>query len=109
MIKFFFMSPKINEWEHSTNLTGTYKKRGANLTHREKGFTLVIGTRKKTTITKPPHYLLLKHPSGKFEYLSSLFPLGNSDQTYSLDTRGRVYQITISGSEANIKFQGVKR
>jgi len=80
------------------NLIGSYQKDKSNL---HKGdIQLVIGTRQKPTPTKPSHFLLFRHPTGKHTYISSLYPIGlneakNGSQAYSFDLDNIGYILAI--------------
>lgn len=87
------------------DLSGSYERTGATLRHSERDLTLVIGTRKKVSLTKPKHYLLRKYSRSRFEYVSSLFPIEDSDSTFSIDYKSRHYHITLSESSAQVVYQ----
>lgn len=86
-----------------TNLIGRYHFDKSNLVKPD--LHLVIGTRRKPSLTKPKHYLLIK--SGKdFLYLSSIYPFDQDmpekvtdAQIFSLDFQGATYLLTLKTVE----------
>jgi hypothetical protein len=83
-----------------SNLSGQYHF--ANTTLQKNGspdLKLVIASRKKPTPKKPKFYLLQALPTGRFTYVSSLYPIPegaeNGSQGYSLDWQGQEYTLTI--------------
>ena len=87
-------------------LSGTYQQRGAYL-HSET-LVLIIGTRHKPTANKPKYYLLAK---GRGEgrqpdkWISSIYPMPDSDGLYSFDYAGRQYKLTISPESGQAVIQ----
>jgi hypothetical protein len=72
------------------NLCGSYDiQKSSLLSQTDPSLHLVIATRRNPTPTKPVNYLLFRYPSGRHEYLSSLFPVNAGEimqpQAYSLD------------------------
>ena len=90
-----------------SNLVGTYQKDKSNL--QRGNIHLVIGTRQKPTLRKPSNFLLFKHPTGKYTYISSLYPIGKDEakndlQAYSFDLDNIGYILTIEqGGSATIQ------
>lgn len=81
-----------------TNLAGQYVTDKSNLIRAD--LHLVIGQRKKPTLTKPKYYLLARLSPSSHVFISSLYPTGqespeNGLQVYSLDHTGRSYTLTI--------------
>jgi hypothetical protein len=73
------------------------------------GLTLLIGSRKTPTPTKPKNYLLLKHKSGKVTYISSLYEHPpkepkNPFKIYSMDWEGVRYLVTFDEGSGEVKI-----
>ena len=68
-----------------------------------KYFEFLIVTRKKPTKQKAKKYLLQVESSKKRNYISSLYPVGNSINQFKLDYQGSTYFLSIEGSSAIIK------
>jgi hypothetical protein len=71
--------------------------------------TLVIGTRKHPTPSKPKNYLLLKE-GGKFIYLSSLYPVPphkgqETPQIFDLEVGGVQYQLSIDKGQKQAEIR----
>jgi hypothetical protein len=84
-------------------LQGCYEIIGKTLVNTEKndGFCLVIGTRKETSPTKPPHYILLRKGSSH-TYLSSMYP-SKVPFEYSIEYSGISYTMALDGCNYLIK------
>lgn len=70
----------------------------SRLGHKISGVELAVGTRSTPTPKKPPYFLLLILPSGKRQYISSLYPdprnkEENPLKTYYLDYQGIKYTL----------------
>lgn len=94
------------------NLSGQYEMTRSQLVNFSNQVTLIIGTRKKPTPTKPKHFLLFKSPQGQHSYLSSLYPdpskqAENDLQGYSFEVDGVWYTLTIDRgvSQATVSFK----
>ncbi len=68
-----------------------------------KNFEFLIVTRKKPTKQKAKKYLLHVESSKKRNYISSLYPVGNSINQFKLDYQGSTYFLSIEGNSAIIK------
>jgi len=78
-----------------------FKVQGNTLTGENS--TLKIFTRKKTTPTKPKHFLVQVQGKKK-RYISSLY---GEPPTFSFEYQGKRYTLTLSDSEAIIEKGGV--
>lgn len=83
-----------------TNLEGSFQIAKQNLIKLDgEPLRLVIGSRKKPTGSKPINYLLQHLPTGKYVFISSLFPSQkqpvNGSQMFSLDYEGQNYTCSI--------------
>lgn len=81
----------------------------SQLVNRITGLTLIIGSRKHPTPTKPKNYLLLRHKTGKSTYISSLYnyPLKGQEnhlKTYSMDWEGVKYLVTFDEVADEVKI-----
>lgn len=84
----------------NSKVVGNYQIKNSRLQKINDSLELVIGTRKKPTITKPLNYLLICLPNNKFGYLSSMYRIGlespkNDSQTYSIEVDRIEYQLSI--------------
>jgi|TARA_R110001592_G_C13134982_1_gene746881 hypothetical protein len=66
-------------------------------------YQFLIVDRKNPTKTKAKKYLLHVDSRKKRTYVSSLYPIGNSQNLYKFDYRQTVYFLTIEGESAFIK------
>ena len=82
------------------SIQGQYYKTNSTLT--SKNNILLIGKRKKPTLKKPESYLLIQRGK-KYHYVSSLYPLENSNSTYKFDYANKSYTYSQQGSEVTIK------
>lgn len=82
-----------------TNLIGNYQIAKSNLT--SESLQLVIGTRRSPELTKPKHYLLLKQSAKSFKYVSSLYPVIDAKNTFTIDYLGIEYVLKISDNNAS--------
>jgi hypothetical protein len=83
-----------------SKVVGNYQIKNSRLQKINDSLELVIGTRKKPTITKPLNYLLICLPNNKFGYVSSMYRLTpestkNDLQMYSIEVEGIEYQLSI--------------
>lgn len=82
-----------------SNLQGQFHSDKANLLKIGETLHLVIGTRKKATPQKPPHYLLQRVSPKQHIYISSLFEWQemseNGLKAYSFDYKGVDYVLII--------------
>jgi hypothetical protein len=97
-----------------TNLKGEYQINNSNLLKSEGlPLRLVIGSRKKPTGKKPLHFILEHLESGKYIFLSSLFPCSNEakndQESYSMDYKGLNYLLTIDREANNAKIEVLGR
>lgn len=81
----------------------------SHLRNKVTGLTLVIGTRKHPTPSKPKNYLLLRHKSGKSTYLSSLYEYPqkgaeNGLKTYSMEWQGVYYLVTFDEGAGQVQI-----
>jgi hypothetical protein len=97
------------------NLKGGYQITNSHMLKSEgPPLRLVIGSRKKPTGKKPLHFILEHLESGKYIFLSSLFPYENeaknNQETYSLDYEGVNYLLSIdrNANKAEIEVIGNK-
>ncbi len=98
-----------------TNLEGEYQiTNSAMLKNEGTPLRLVIGTRKKPVGKKPLHFILHHLESGKYIFLSSLFPCEkqakNGQECYSMDYDSVNYLLSIDrkANKANIEVMGNK-
>jgi len=97
------------------NLKGDYQINNSRLLKSEGSpLHLVIGSRKKPIGKKPLHFILEHQESGKYIFLSSLFPYNNEakkwQESYSLDYDGVNYLLSIdrNANKAEIEVIGNK-
>jgi hypothetical protein len=97
------------------NLKGEYQINNSRLLKSEgTPLRLVIGTRKKPIGKKPLHFILEHLESGKYIFLSSLFPYENEakkgQESYSMDFEGVNYLLSIdrNANKAEIEVIGNK-
>ncbi len=97
------------------NLKGEYQINNSRLLKSEgTPLRLVIGTRKKPIGKKPLHFILEHQESGKYIFLSSLFPYNNEakkgQESYSMDYEGVNYLLSIdrNANKAEIEVIGNK-
>lgn len=83
------------------NLIGRYQT-AKNSKLVSEHLTLVIGTRRKPEANKPKHYLLAIRGSGRFEYVSSMYPVPEVPNTFQIDYKGANYMLIIDKAEAVI-------
>lgn len=94
-------------------ITGTYHRAGAYLEPwpaSSQGITLIIGTRTVPTPHKPKHYLLAKGMGtapARDKWISSLFPVPDSDGTFSLDYAGSKYLLEFDEKQALARVRRV--
>jgi hypothetical protein len=87
----------------STKIEGEYLLTKSNL--HKSDVELVIGTRKKPEISKPKYYLLHKVSPKQFVYVSSLYPLDNSLNAFSLDFKGQKLTLKIDKENSKAEIQ----
>tara|TARA_R100000951_G_C2623957_1_gene175443 strand:+ start:944 stop:1222 length:279 start_codon:yes stop_codon:yes gene_type:complete len=66
-------------------------------------YQFLIVDRKNPTKTKAKKYLLHVADNQNRTYVSSLYPVGNSQNKYKFDFRNTVYFLTVEGEAAFIK------
>ena len=93
-----------------SKVIGIYQFQNSRLKKINDSLELVIGTRKKPTITKPLNYLLICLPNNKFGYLSSMYQIGlksleNDLQVYSIEVDAIEYQLSIDMSNKHAKIE----
>ena len=81
-------------------LNGQYFKSNSTLT--SKNNILLIGKRKNPTAKKPENYLLIQRGK-KYHYVSSLYPLDESQSSYKFDYANKSYTYSQLGDEVTIK------
>jgi hypothetical protein len=84
----------------NSKVVGNYQIKNSRLQKINDSLELVIGTRKKPTITKPLNYLLICLPNNKFGYLSSMYRIAlespkNDSQAYSIEVDRIEYKLSI--------------
>lgn len=82
-------------------IIGNYKRNCSQL--QNQNITLVLCERKKPG-KKPAKYLLQKAKT--FTYISSLYPVSGTTDTFMLDYQGTDYTLQLSGDQATI-FQNL--
>ena len=99
-----------------SKVVGNYQIKNSRLQKINDSLELVIGTRKKPTITKPLNYLLICLPNNKFGYLSSMYLIGekslkNDSQTYSIEVDTIEYQLSINmgNKQAKIEYLNIEK
>ncbi len=97
------------------NLKGEYQINNSRLLKSEGSpLRLVIGSRKKPVGKKPLNFILEHQESGKYVFLSGLFPYNNEakkgQESYSLDYEGINYLLSIDrdANKAEIEVIGNK-
>lgn len=93
-----------------SKVVGNYQIKNSRLQKINDSLELVIGTRKKPTITKPLNYLLICLPNNKFAYLSSMYqtalkPPVNELQVYSIEVDAIEYQLSINAGNKSAKIE----
>lgn len=84
-----------------TNLVGQYQiAKGGKLISTN--LTLVVANRRKPEGTKPKSYLLLNTAPGSFKYISSLYPVPETPNTFTIDYEGVNYLLVINTTQATI-------
>lgn len=83
------------------NLIGRYQT-AKNSKLVSEHLTLVIGTRRKPEANKPKHYLLAIRGAGRFEYVSSMYPVAEVPNAFQIDYKGANYMLILNESEAVI-------
>jgi hypothetical protein len=87
----------------SLTISGNWFKDGNHYTNTKFNFSIVLATRKHPTENKPNRYALIKHPEGKPEYLSGLYPT-QTEGVFKIDYQGKKYTIEqISTTQLFIK------
>jgi len=93
-----------------SKIVGNYHIKNSRLQKINDSFELVIGTRKKPTITKPLNYLLICLPNNKFGYVSSMYLINresheNAFKTYSIEVDSIEYQLSIDMGKKQAKIE----
>jgi hypothetical protein len=90
------------------NFAGTYTRTGAKLTHTENpAIRLVIGTRKKTTKSRPEHFLLLMEGRDKpAVYFSSMYPTQDPN-LFKLEYEKRHYLLMLDSNKAELHLSNL--
>jgi hypothetical protein len=93
-----------------SKVIGIYQFQNSRLKKINDSLELVIGNRKKPTITKPLNYLLICLPNNKFAYLSSMYQIGlkspvNDLQVYSIEVDSIEYQLSINPQNKIAKIE----
>jgi len=83
----------------SDPLTGQYTRQGSKLTGPT---TLLLVHRASTTKAKASTYVLLVDPTGKRQYVSSLWD-SSPPGTYALEYRGIRYTVTLTADLATVE------
>lgn len=84
-----------------TNLVGQYQiAKGGKLISTN--LTLVVANRRKPEATKPKSYLLRITGEKSFEYVSSLYPIPETPNTFTIDYEGVNYLLVIDTTHATI-------
>lgn len=92
-----------------TTLIGTYEVHGSNLLRADDGLTLVVATRKQSSIKKTANYLLLKL-NESFKYVSSLYPRGLNEcgaKKFSIDYSGKRYVAEYSCDSTHVFIDSI--
>ncbi len=94
------------------NLKGEYQINNSHLLKSQGSpLRLVIGTRKKPTGKKPLHFILEHLASGKYIFLSSLFPYSHEaktgQETYSMDYEGVNYLLSIERNTNKAEIESI--
>lgn len=93
----------IREDKGKKSFAGSYTRLGAKLTlTQEPTIRLVIGTRLKTTKTKPKHFLLLMEGRDKPAiYFSSMYPTQDPN-LFDMEHEGVRYRLILDSDKAEI-------
>lgn len=84
-----------------TNLVGQYQiAKGGKLISTN--LTLVVANRRSPEATKPKQYLLRITGEKSFEYVSSLYPVPEAPNTFTIDYDGVNYLLVIDTTQATI-------
>lgn len=65
-----------------------------------------LKVRKAVSITKPQRYIIQVSPI--FRYVSSLYPVSGSHNTYTLDIDNRLYVLQVLDSQVSLFVEPVK-
>ena len=84
-----------------TDLLGQYQKATSKLHRADLSGHLIVTTRKTTTSSKPPKYLLYKTPERDI-YVSSMYPLSGNPDTYKIEWKGQIAFIQMGEDTATI-------
>jgi len=84
-----------------TDLLGHYQKSTSKLHKTDLSGHLIVTTRKTTTSSKPPKYLLYKTPERDI-YVSSMYPLSGNPDTYKIEWKGQIAFIHMTEDFASI-------
>lgn len=83
------------------DLLGQYQKTSSKLYRADLTGCLIVTTRKNTTSSKPPKYLLYKTPERDI-YVSSMYPLSGNPDTYKIEWKGQIAFIQMGEDSASI-------
>jgi hypothetical protein len=84
-----------------TDLLGHYQKSKSQLHRADLSGHLIVTTRKTTTSSKPPKYLLYKTPERDI-YVSSMYPQTGNPDTYKIEWKGQIAFIQMTEDSATI-------
>ena len=80
--------------------SGNYTRQGKEFFNSDTNTTLIIAERKTTSPNKPPYFLLRKLANNKRLYVSSLYPV--TDSEYYFDYQGMKYKINLDKTNINV-------
>lgn len=82
---------------------GTYESKGGNyFQNNTNGFLIKVCERKEPTALKPRFYTLNRTDNGKFDFLTSFYPMDKTD-TYKAEIRRQYFEIVYTKETLIVK------